>query len=495
MNPRTPPRPRLPRLKTSPPLPQYAVNPSSLPIFPMSINATGGNRSVSQPTSAVADRPARLVSKEKEARSVSPPRNRGLRAALKHFASARSGTGEGDRDQSFDTWSDNDLSARSGARLESPWSHSNSTSAVNSALTSPTGIDVDRSVGHLPFRRPDFDMDHQISRPIWSRRTSRTGFREPSPLRNQSNSGSTIEEGTNNGFITLSQLRTLETLEEAFSKQNTPMPFEGIKTGQMPNQMAAGLFNKEKRLPTLPNTPSSILDGELRAMDAQNYIDEEALCSHFSNYTSVAPSAKFAYSTLEKSRFSEWSMETDPFSPASMTSESTFNCENPAEYSPIEGAEAFNTQLPVSVRRSHEPATPTMHEVPEMFSPATCYLGSPRSPSRFSADANHLTVSALDVDDLEGDVDGQPKRRAAMFGSLETLGSFGPCFDGPDLPWQVQASVRTSETSNKAVLLPNHTRKEIDSVNNRQQSFGQSAAMKELMDELSYLGDLIKAGL
>ncbi|KAJ5676682.1 uncharacterized protein N7477_002315 [Penicillium maclennaniae] len=89
---------------------------------------------------------------------------------------------------------------------------------------------------------------------------------------------------------------------------------------------------QEKRLPSLPNTPSSVMDEAVRAIDERDKeMESQVLRSHFSSITTVADESTHSH-LPEQSRFSEWSTDTETegenTSPESMISASTFNGQN-----------------------------------------------------------------------------------------------------------------------------------------------------------------------
>jgi hypothetical protein len=283
---------------------------------------------------------------------------------------------------------------------------------------------------------------------------------------------STSVQKTKVGGSSVSHLQSLDPLEEVLSKQNTPVATERPKVvNKSTAPTSRGLW--EKRLPTLPNSPSSVMEEELRAIDALNQpLNTELLQSHFSDFTSGVQSEICFESPVEKSRFSEWSADTELVSPASMTSCSTLNADF-SHHSFSDDPITFEDTTE-AVAASAGPPTPILG-VEEVLSPTKVASDSPLlgtgEPSSgaggFSAsDMDFSSLSIDSYDDATGESD--PKRYAGIF------------------PAEVMASlpVSTPRTASPHFKpLP------------RQDFMAESAAMRELMDEIGYLGDMISSGL
>ncbi|KAL1963581.1 hypothetical protein VTN77DRAFT_8026 [Rasamsonia byssochlamydoides] len=507
MNPRTPPRPKLPRLKTSPPLDQQPDSSwSSFINFSMSANE---NRSVSQPGSSTSSPRFRLVQKFKISRSVSPPRSRGLRAAFMNMTGARSPGVDPDehhrgrsvgRQNGVDTALSRHDDHQFGSWLRVPGSKNSSN--YDPRVTSPEeSLSNGLGIGKLPFRQPVFDREDNHQKPsIQSRRASKSSSRDNSPLRSYLILDSSSGESNFSGVSGFSCTRRLDTLKEASSQQNTPM----IALSSKPHSPVPGmttptpLGSTEKRLPTLPNSPSSVMDEELRAMDAQNRaLDMEFLRSHFSDYTSTAGSEVYDDSPLEKSRFSEWSTDTELVSPVSMTSSCTFNNSDRPHHSPSSDTVTRPTASKPGFPASSGPATPTLSSVPQILPPTTVASNSPALPPstgplddiRFPD--NDLDFSTLCIDDFDHVVENNPKRHAGVFTSLEALASLSVSPSDRSAPGEAR-----SRQSNGLLDTPNALDgKDTGSDRQSVRCVSQSGPMPELMDELGYLGDMIQVGV
>lgn len=469
MNPRTPPKPRpsLARLRTSPALYQHSASSWSF----LNVSTNGDEqRSVSQPTSTAPSPTGHFAPRVKVSRSASPPLTRGLRAAFLNIASARSPSrdrGDGSRSRSVDRNAEH----CDGSMLRVPVS--NPSSNYSSRLASPTSSPTDTSgVSNLPFRLPHHNQQEKGSAlpSIHVRRASKSS-RENTPLASL-DLASTPGQKTKVGGSSFSHLQSLDPLEEVLSKQNTPVPTKRCKVLDVSNAPTSrGLW--EKRLPTLPNSPSSVMEEELRAIDALNQpLNMEFLHSHFSNFTSGVQSEIYVESPVEKSRFSEWSADTELVSPASMTSCSTINADfshHSFSDDPIACEDASE-----AVSASNGPPTPILG-VNEVLSPTKVASDSPLlgtgEPSSGAGgfSASGLDFSSLsfdDYDDTTGESD--PKRFAGIF------------------PAEVMASLPVTSPRTAS---PRFT------AGPRQDFMAESAAMRDLMDEVGYLGNMISSGL
>lgn len=494
MNPRTPPRPKLPRLKTSPPLQQQPDSSwSSFINLSMSSNE---NRSVSQPAGSASSPRFRLATKFKIARSVSPPRSRGLRAAFMNLTGARSPGADSDEHQ-------RGRSVRRQNRMDTAlpdgyqddfWLRvpaSNPSSNYGSRVASPADSPNDGlGPGELPFRRPVFDKEeNHTTLSIQSDRASKSSNRDGSPFRSYLTLDSSSGESNFSGVSGSS--RHLETLKEAASQQTTPMivvrkPHSPVPDMTTPTPVGA----TEKRLPTLPNSPSSIMDEELRALDAQNQaLDMEVLNSHFSDYTSTAGSEAYADSPLEKSRFSEWSTDTELVSPVSMTSSSSFN-NNDRTSDAVALPTESKCGFPAS---SGGPTTPTLSTAPQIPSPSVSHspiLPPPTAtPITIQFPDNDFGISTLCIEDFDEVVETNPKRHAGVFSSLETLTPL------PMSPSDRSAPGEANSRQINGLLDTPNALDEKGTGSKRRSSVLSQSTMKELVDELGYLGDVIQVGM
>lgn len=424
---------------------------------------------MSQPTSTVPSPMGHFAPRVKVSRSASPPLTRGLRAAFLNIAGARSPSR--DRGDGRSRSVDRNAERCDGFTLRVPVS--NPSSNYSSRLASPTSSPVDSSgVGNLPFRLPHHDQQEKSSAlpSIHVRRASKSS-RENTPLASL-DLAATPAQKTKVGGTSFSHIQPLDPLEEVLSKQNTPVPTERSKivnTSTAPT--SRGLW--EKRLPTLPNSPSSVMEEELRAIDALNEpLNMELLHSHFSDFTSGVQSGIYVESPVEKSRFSEWSADTELVSPASMTSCSTLNADFSRHSFPDDPIACEDASEAVSA--SNGPPTPILG-AEEVLSPTKVASDSPLigtgepSPGAGGFSASGLDFSGLSIDDYD-DTTGEsdPKRYAGIF------------------PAEVMASLPVTSPRTASPRFKTGP---------RQDFMAESAAMRDLMNEVGYLGDMISSGL
>ncbi|KAL2871874.1 uncharacterized protein BJX67DRAFT_90577 [Aspergillus lucknowensis] len=485
MNPREPPKPKL-RLRTSPPLLQAPTPNWSFSTSPLGAIA---NRSSSQPAHGAPKNKCHRI-EDKAARSVSPPRSRGLRAAFRQWGAPSpnlSPTAEQDNNialpvpddsKSVRTQYDDRLHLRS---------HSN-----DSYMRSP-------SVGIMPenhrdgplLRRPvsagahdSTSLSIQERRALNSKASGHSAPKNPLTLRAKP-TWTVNSNGDAQATLPLFIRRPLSTpstpsmLRRPSDRPSTP---EGAATPTPHTVM-------NKRLPTLPNSPSSVMDEALRDLDArERELDMEALGSHFSDFTET--DSVDGAAACERSRFSEWSTDTELISPESMTSSSTFNekQESPA----IPAVETPQLSNASNEYGPSDPNTPHL-TVGSKSSPATLQEDSPRFDLHVPRLTITLSPSDLSIPGLHINEEGEellesnPKRHAAFFEAMELkgLGLTSPpastlCF--PEGFENVTSAEKTTTPTND----PNRY--------STGMLLSQSATMKEMMDELSYLKNMIQSG-
>ena len=161
----------------------------------------------------------------------------------------------------------------------------------------------------LMFRK-DFSTgtESSIAVPISSfsqHRRQRSVSREPSSLRNAQ------QPDTSPDLAAFSQTavhyQSLDTVREVASTNNTPVwPLTAVKVGVDDDSQSA--LDLEKRLPTLPNTPSSAYPSSFADGDLQHLgpVDMMNLQSHFSCTTIDSEAYTNSYIYNDNSRFSDW---------------------------------------------------------------------------------------------------------------------------------------------------------------------------------------------
>lgn len=500
MNPRTPPKPRpgLPRLKTSPPLYQQTAPSASM----LSLLGSHDERPpVSQPISSTHSTMFRLVPRPKPERSQSPPRSKGLRAALLNITGARL-PADYPEDHRYLFKSEDQPPMEISVPSTST---SNPNSSYSSRLPSPMNSPVELDgveIGRLPFRNPQLGSDSRQELPSLRVRRASKSSREETPLALSLEPHSSSRETERPVF---SRNDVLETLEERPSQQSTPVAVNSRDRvpSAADSPVPAFLGSKEKRLPTLPNSPSSVLDAELRAIEARyKPLDMDLLYSRFSDDTSFAVSKVYDSKIIpEKSRFSEWSTDAENDSPASMTSSSTFNADRSFDTSPMIGQDhrfQINSKV-VKTQHTFDALLPIV----DVSGPATPIFENESeivlSPSKVDSDHSPIFVSApigpIPTASAAGEPDSPFIHQSFEFSSfdLDDYDSFhepNPKRQGAILPLGVVSSSPADESS----LHPMSPQKE-QQYRLSDEYTSQSKAIQELIDEIGYLGDLISSGL
>ncbi|KAL4976956.1 hypothetical protein BDW66DRAFT_43324 [Aspergillus desertorum] len=480
MNPREPPKPKL-RLRTSPPLLQTPTHHSSFSTSPLGAVT---KRAASQPGHG-AQKVKHLRNEEKASRSVSPPRSKGLRAAFRQWnTSTPSISPTDDQHGGFER------QPRVHAHLRPPVddrhhvrSHSN-----DSYMRSP-------SVGHVPechgevgllYRRPISVGTHgSASLSIQERRALNTKPPHDSKPKNP---------------LTLRPKQPWVTPTDASDHfMRSPFMTRPLSTPSTPSMLRRPsddlLCPKEsmtptpvvvmnKRLPTLPNSPSSIMDEALRDLDEkERALDMEALASHFSDFTETE--SMDGDRPCDKSRFSEWSTDTDMVSPESMTPFLIFSGKGSSptvpEIGPSELSDASTDNAP------SDPNTPHL----TMSSKSPAHLeASPRVEHRvprltIALSPSDLHIPGLCVEEEDEELlESNPKRHAALFEAMELkgLGLTSPPASTLQFPEGIQ-----NVSSDRSITPANGPSR-------YSMLLSQSATMKEMIDELSYLKNMIQSG-
>ncbi|KAE8142620.1 hypothetical protein BDV38DRAFT_127611 [Aspergillus pseudotamarii] len=481
MNPRQAPKPALPRLRTSPPLLQQPTPTWSFNTSPLGLLT---NRGASQPNSAT---PKATIQNDqrapgsKAARSVSPPRSRGLRAAFRQWNASSPDLNVTD-DQNSDSTKPRLAFRPVIGRTESLKTLQNTSKDYHVHQTGHTSKGSllplrPASSGHPGATALSIQDRRALNPKIAERATPRT------PLTLQTNhetittknGGNKVHPHAPKDFVaSVDSVFLLATaLPVAAEDAVTPTPFTFA----------------EKRLPTLPNTPSSVMDEALRDLETrEKELDAENLGSHFSDFSTTEEST--SSSPCERSHFSEWSTDTEVISPESMAPSLTLN-NGTQTFSAPEGmrfAELWKHSVPAE---TSDPNTPQL-TVHSRSSPTTIGGDSPLldlPPPRLtvSLSPSDMDFSGLCISDA-GEVERDPKRHAAFFGGIEGLGLLrSPEPSTVQFAGNVRDDVETTHNEKSAGLSNGYDRFSISSLP------GQSAAMQEMMDELSYLKSMIQS--
>ena len=354
---------------------------------------------------------------------------------------------------------------------------------------------ANRSMDQLPFWLPTSVDDTQRSPlSIQDRREQRSRSRGASPNKNKLRLETQFEN------VKPTKKRSQNTEHSPATKTSPSRRVSSLlvsaakKLGASRDSITPKPSNpKEKRLPTLPNSPSSVMDEELHNLDArEKALDMEMLCSHFSDITTTDGS-NASESPCENSRFSEWGTDSDAISPDSMTSSSTFNPENyPSPTSDRSGVDGSSrTPIPDDYT---DPRTPRLTGVSNSTSPVSVVNHtSPivQSVPRLSlSDSSpQIDIPEICVDDGEH-VESNPKRHAAFFGGMDPIQTLGLMRSPEACTTTFSDSVKHDSRQYNDGKTASLNNKRISSI----YGYEQSATMQEMMDELSYLRNFIESG-
>ena len=498
LNPRPAPVPkaRLPRLKTSPELAQNVeiFDQHTRNFTPMSASTESSGRSQTQGTGALSHLRLRIHGNKPQSHSpsTSPTRQGGFLATLRQLAS-RSGDGdvisEGSqhltpsgssyernvwppRTASTERWvTQTALSAsRGSSRSHSP-AHSLRHAASASSLAPRTAL------------QPDNFADTHDGLPSTNFQTHRRDHsrsRDPSPLRNsliipRKETHSRQASATGLGL----QAIPLDTLEEAPSQQCSPLDDDVHSTSNVTEPRRVEV-DRNKRLPTLPNSPSSAYE-----QSPAKTIDDDHLQSHFSAMTI----SSYGNDSPIEGR------NTDIFNFHGVLSDSTSTITRRPGYESVsfsESATALPSPSSSPYRLSSMPQTPTLGDRGSF--PGLDVLPSESSSSTISTQASDLT-SITSVDGSDGARDDQEsfEQTGDQFKPAQLFQYRLPTATGmqdPDskhdnfLPNVID---QEGQALDESVMVRRH-----DSImQHPRPAFEHSTSMQRLMDELSYLGNMI----
>ncbi|KAJ5154858.1 uncharacterized protein N7500_010297 [Penicillium coprophilum] len=464
MNPRKPPpQPQFQRLQTSAPVHREQSPGNSSGQSPMA----GIYRSVSQPRST-----ARKGHK-KDSRSMSPPRARAILAALRQPA-------EADR------------------KLEP-------VQPVNASKVAPLQQETVENRRNIPGIKvsagiaiPSSSPDKLGPSTIQSRRAMKATAGETAPgrlltvqTRPEPRKRSPSRSAANGNATAFDETHAIrETLKDIAS------------SGDLPTPTAA--FTKEKRLPTLPNTPSSVMDEAVRAIDERDKaMDGEIPRSHFSSMTATTIDSTNSPLVPECSRFSEWSTDTETeYNPhESMTSAST------SDYHQDEPSADERWRTP-DLSQSGDGATNTDPNTPHLtvYSKPSSPISASGGLPPWSVGLPELTLSlstpgidcsGLGIENMD-EVESNPKRHAALFSALESMEALAMSHSPDGSPILLPGIHKGSDSERHLHVAERKVSEaSLERIRSRRSnaSFQGNATMQELMDELSYLKNLIQADM
>ncbi|KIW88241.1 uncharacterized protein Z519_11352 [Cladophialophora bantiana CBS 173.52] len=491
LNPRpVPAKPSLPRLKTSPTLLQQSWSSSSSPASSSSLPSRRGRSTStttpSQPGSANAYRVVRMKpSIDAPSRSTSRGSNRsvGIIGAFRALKSPRIASPEAtlDRGRSLT----NDSAARDRPKAVSERSITPKRAVPG---TAPPTSEVDDNTtseppGGLALRRAFNDASEAFNHlPISSfaqHRRQRSLSREPSSL------CSSIQPDSSPDLGMLDQpgvqYQRLATLKEVASATNTPVwPLTALKIESEKDNEVRGALDLEKRLPTLPNTPSSayppsVVDAPLIGDDSDDIVN---LRSHFSSTTIETESYRESYIHHGHSRFSDWTDGTTTLSPQSELASSILDFE---PISPIPEV-ALDLSIDNPINASNQITGQDHSE--EKCSSASKQDGLPSALS-FSTVSSFASTTPNSHVDLDSAKDGHFSWTSFQHYSLpsEDVGS-GLMHKPTSLPKHV-APLVVDENHRMGMYQP-------QAASYNDSTIPHSTSMQQLLAELSYLGGMIQ---
>lgn len=493
LNPRRAPIPKLPRLQTSPPLRQQSDSISSSPIgsVPSSAHSFLSNLGGSQPASANGLKKFRLPRKpsvEGKSRSLSPTRPTGLRAAFKQLTSPRY------VDSPIDIQPDRRAASPKrkdgsghgggigapGGRVLKMTAHTMSN--TRSRPQSPQGAGkaplTDSILSKpLPLRRQPSETsvnggDKVPMASFQSHRRAKSRSREPSPLRNSLTLTREESDHLSDMLGSFPQARPLEPLVEAPSNQATPVwPLTAQKVVELEQPASTQQDLAEKRLPTLPNSPSSAYDPSLiENSPTKSLADElQQLDSHFSNWT-MTTSPNASPQKAGQSHFSDCTYISASYSPTSNYN-SIFDPQRASAVSNV-GSSPEQPQLFDGPSAPDTPFMPSKHD--SMISQNTYSLPSESTCSSLST-YQSSTASSPIAESFGLGLGFNPDKRNAGH------------FQGYQLPDNSEATIK-QYPARVAV------RRQLssDQFVNKSNDLQHTSSMQRLIDELSYLGDMIQ---
>ncbi|ERF72168.1 hypothetical protein EPUS_02959 [Endocarpon pusillum Z07020] len=490
LNPRPAPKPALATLNTS----ARQNSAPSLEGSPLNLAAAPGRsrhgRNASLPLSAVSLRTFRLPRKasiDSRGRSVSPHHiSTGLKAAFRQFAplkppspEAKAGRGRARFPTSHRERLSLDQAWRSNRAApectDKPSSSESSTNLSRGRSPTPTvgreggqarktSLVLRQSVEHLHNAEAAFAVSS-----FQSHRRQRSRSREPSPLRTlltepeQPNGGCKVQDAACPPY------QPLETLKEVTSAQNTPIwPSSGLIAPA--NELCrpdSTSQPSEKRLPTLPNTPLTLSPNKNSKM--------RLTCSS----TDLA-----GLTTGPSTHFSHWTVTTDSSYTSSQWSSIFFDGKSPAStqetehstpsMSPCGITSAGQSQEAVKQRESS--SVLKANRMPSVVSSSTISSYDNPSPSSPISETSGSTRAPKDESTL------LQKRYGMMLGSFDTYrlpaGAGAPDATlKPHFPYYVDGRPQDDVSDHVRVTA---------------EDFPHTTTMQQIMQELSYLKDMIQ---
>ncbi|EFW18785.1 hypothetical protein D8B26_005596 [Coccidioides posadasii str. Silveira] len=457
LNPRPPPRPKLPRLLTSTGATRIRDALTS-PILASPQHPVHG-RSASHPRELAERRRLRVPAKlnlDMSPSSESSTRSNALRTALWNFKPPRSGGKDEDNGK---PWRMNESESNRGNRVDYSRGRSPRGNASSPSHNWPAAA---RSAQNLNVPAERYGERRAVS-PCGSElksRRNRSPLRAPvrfdkSPLAAIPSRGISPDRGDSRAS------------REELDPDDPPSLVVPCKL-----DIGSTVNLNEKRLPTLPNSPSSVLDEELHRIGAfrSPMLDMEALQSHFSASTAASPdTSPDSFLHPNVSHFSECSTDTDAVSPSSMTSSSTFyNDSSLSSNQSVGTSEA--SEPPLTDKTLPNFAGLRITDDFNLSLPRICKNDIPSSPTPVAEESlPNFRVSGLHI----------TKKPQTAYGPVSDLKAHSH-------DRQVLDSGLPTPRASGMQLKP-----EVEAGGARLPSLHVQTMMQELMDELSYLGNMI----
>ena len=513
LNPRPAPEPTLARLNTSATHKLAAPLQLSPSTLSPSSSKSSHRRNISLPSSAVSLRSFRLPRKpalDGRGRSASPAhRATGLKSAFRHFApveatspeaiSNRGRSGFSASDRGLASWNQAPASDRVSKDQANMITSADTSSMTASRSRSPTAtvrrLAKEAQIKPLVLRRsieqPDnVDEGFAVSS-FQNHRRQRSRSREPSPLRNSSVSSEQAKGEAKVGKESCQHYLPLESLKEVLSPQSSYV--WPLSTSDAPRHEsgAADPISEafHKRLPTLPitlssaypasehyNTPPSNTSKELKGLENEvlkvTVSDEDpssTVQSHFSHWTGTTTSS---YSS------SQWSsVFLDGKSPSySEITRPSSHLTSPYEIKSMpDTPDATKGRLTNSV--------PSSNRMPSIVSSSTISSDDNTSPSSPASEASDLAPTH------KNEPTSSQKRYGIMLGGFQ-------CHQLPD-------DSQAAEADLKSHLLLSADGRPIQNIKSNHpdngspgntpiHDFPHSTNMQQLLEELKYLGTIIR---
>lgn len=476
-----------PRPAPTPPAPQASA--LDLDCSTLSRSSTydrsSHHRNASLPASTISLRSFRLPQKssmDRRGRSASPThRPTGLKAALRSFAPPKAISPES-----------NVIRGRTG--FPATGRERSSSDHVRPSDSTVARRDARKAAVKTLALRQSVEESENVEETLsnssfQNHRRQRSRSREPLPLqssfasREEPKEELLVREGNFQPF------QPLETVNEVFSAQNTPIwPSSGahISKGKSAGT-DPGSEDSDKRLPTLPNTPSACPSDECHTTRAGDLSNEPGGLR--SNTSKVTMSDDCPSSTVQ-SQFSRWTGTTASSSSSSQWSSVFFNGKSPSF---TQGSDP-SSQLTSPYERASTLRSPEAGKEGERSS----ILDANRMPSTISSSTissyenNSPSSPASEVSGPGHAPKNEPtslqKRYGMMLGSFQrykfllddhTSGDSVRCH----LPYRIDDQIH--HTYSDDVCSASLRKATID-------DFQPSTSMQKLMAELSYLGDMIQ---